>query len=37
MNLIDGAEASATAGQLADLVRAAEAGDTIAMAELSMS
>ena len=34
MNLIDGAEDTATAVQLADLVRAAQAGDTMAMAGL---
>ena len=31
MNLIDGAEDTVAAGQLADLVRAAQAGDTMAM------
>ena len=34
MNLIDAAEDTATAGRLADLVRAAQAGDTMAMAGL---
>ena len=34
VNLIDGAEDTATAVQLADLVRAAQAGDTMAMAGL---